>query len=40
MVFLTNLPTTIASDQMVAELYRNRWQVEELFLSVTMNFRG
>jgi IS4 transposase len=40
MVFLTNLPTTVASAQVVAELYRNRWQVEGLFLTVTMNFEG
>jgi IS4 transposase len=40
MVFLTNLPTTIASGQKVSQLYRERWQIEELFLTVTMNFEG
>jgi len=40
MVFLTNLPTTIASATLVSQLYRERWQIEELFLTVTMNFEG
>jgi hypothetical protein len=38
-VCLTNLPTIIAIMVMV-KLYRERWQVEGLFLSVTQNFEG
>lgn len=39
-VFLTNLPLTVASADLVSHLYRKRWQVEALFLTVTMNFEG
>ena len=39
-VFLTNLPATVASAETVSCLYRERWQIEELFLTVTMNFEG
>jgi len=38
-VCLTNLPASIAST-VVVKLYRERWQVEGLFLSVTQNFAG
>lgn len=37
---LTNLPLTVASSAAVAQLYRQRWRVEALFLTVTMNFEG
>jgi len=39
-VVLTNLPATDASAQQVMQLYRERWQVERLFLTVTQNFEG
>ena len=39
-VVLTNLPPTDASPQQVMQLYRERWQVERLFLTVTQNFEG
>ena len=39
-VFLTNLPITVASAALVSQLYRERWQIEKLFLTVTMNFEG
>jgi Transposase DDE domain len=39
-VVLTNLPITAASAQIVMQLYRERWQVERLFLTVTQNFEG
>lgn len=39
-VCLTNLPTTVVTAQRVVILYRERWQVEGLFLSVTQNFEG
>ena len=39
-VFLTNLPIEIASAALVSQLYRERWQIETLFLTVTMNFEG
>lgn len=39
-VVLTNLPTKDASAQQVMQLYRERWQVERLFLTVTQNFEG
>lgn len=39
-VFLTNLPLEIASAALVSQLYRERWQIETLFLTVTMNFEG
>jgi hypothetical protein len=39
-VVLTNLPVAIASAMVVAELYRERWQVEGLFLTVTTNFEA
>ena len=37
-VVLTNLPETVASAEVVSQLYRERWQVEALFLTVTTNF--
>jgi hypothetical protein len=37
---LTNLPTPDAGATLVVRLYRERWQVEGLFLSVTQNFDG
>lgn len=37
---LTSLPTTIASAVEVAQLYRNRWTIENFFQSVTLNFEG
>jgi IS4 transposase len=39
-VVLTNLPVTMADAVMVSQLYRDRWQVEGLFLTVTMNFES
>lgn len=39
-VFLSNLPIDVASAVLVSQLYRERWQVENLFLTVTMNFNG
>ncbi len=39
-VFLTNLPIPVASADLVSHLYRERWQIEELFLTVTMNCEG
>lgn len=39
-VCLTNVPITIATAERVVHLYRERWQVEGLFLSVTQNFEG
>jgi hypothetical protein len=40
MAFLTNLPIADASAIVVSQLYRERWQIETLFLTVTMNFEG
>jgi hypothetical protein len=40
MAFLTNLPIADASVIVVSQLYRERWQIETLFLTVTMNFEG
>jgi IS4 transposase len=37
-VVLTNLPIADASATVVLKLYRERWQVEGLFLTVTQNF--
>lgn len=37
---LTNLPQTDAPASLVAELYRNRWSIETLFLTITENFNG
>lgn len=37
-VVLTNLPVADASVTVVLQLYRERWQVEGLFLTVTKNF--
>jgi IS4 transposase len=34
---LTSLPATVASAIEVAQLYRNRWTIEEFFQSVTLN---
>ena len=39
-VFLTNLPIEVAGAELVSQLYRERWQIETLFLTVTMNFEG
>ena len=39
-VGLTNLPSTIVSATQGVQLYRERWQVEGLFLSVTQNLDG
>jgi IS4 transposase len=39
-VVLSNLPEPIASAIVVSKLYRERWQVEGLFLSVTTNFEA
>ena len=39
-VVLTNLPETAANAVRVVQLYRERWQIEGLFLSVTQNFEG
>lgn len=39
-VILTNLPVAVASATVVSQLYRERWQVEGLFLTVTTNFEG
>jgi hypothetical protein len=39
-VVLTNLPETAATAVRVVQLYRERWQIEGLFLSVTQNFEG
>jgi IS4 transposase len=39
-VVLTNLPATVASAEVVSHLYRERWQVETLFLTVTTNFEA
>jgi IS4 transposase len=39
-VVLSNLPETKTSAIVVSQLYRERWQVEGLFLSVTTNFEG
>ncbi|MEL6231132.1 MAG: transposase [Cyanobacteria bacterium J06627_3] len=39
-VVLTNLPTATADASTSLRLYRNRWRVEGLFLTVTMNFEG
>ena len=40
MAFLTNLPSSVATAAVVSQLYRERWQIETLFLTVTMNFEG
>jgi hypothetical protein len=39
-VVLTNLPETAADAVKVVQLYRERWQIEGLFLTVTQNFEG
>jgi hypothetical protein len=39
-VVLTNLLETAANAVRVVQLYRERWQIEGLFLSVTQNFEG
>ena len=39
-VVLTNLPETAANAVRVVQLYRERWQIEGLFLTVTQNFEG
>lgn len=40
MVVLTNLPAMAADAVRVVRLYRERWQIEGLFLTVTQNFEG
>jgi hypothetical protein len=40
LVFLSNLPIAAANAVVIAQLYRERWQVEHLFLTVTMNFEA
>jgi IS4 transposase len=39
-VVLTNLPHSVADAVVVSKLYRERWQVEGLFLTVTTNFEA
>jgi hypothetical protein len=39
-VILSNLPVAVADAEMISQLYRDRWQVEGLFLTVTMNFES
>jgi IS4 transposase len=39
-VILTNLPVAVASAIVVSELYRERWQVEGLFLTITTNLEA
>jgi IS4 transposase len=39
-VILSNLPLDVASAAVISQLYRERWQVEALFLTVTTNFEG
>lgn len=39
-VLFTNLPESVATAQQVSQLYRQRWRVEHLFLTVTQNFEG
>jgi hypothetical protein len=39
-VILSNLPIASVDAGVISQLYRNRWQVEGLFLTVTMNFEG
>jgi hypothetical protein len=39
-VILSNLPEVDASAIVVSKLYRERWQVEGLFLRLTTNFEG
>ena len=39
-VILSNLPVKDASAVVVSQLYRERWQVEGLFLSLTTHFAG
>lgn len=39
-VILTNLPVAVASAIVVSELYRERWQVEGLFLTITTNLKA
>lgn len=39
-VVLTNLDRQVAPAPLVMQLYRERWQVEGLFLTVTTNFEG
>lgn len=39
-VVLTNLSQDEANAAIVTQLYRERWRIEKLFLSVTMNFEG
>jgi Transposase DDE domain len=40
LVFLTNLPINVASAMVISQLYRERWQIENLFLTVTLNFEA
>jgi hypothetical protein len=39
-IILSNLPVAVADAEMISQLYRDRWQVEGLFLTVTMNFES
>ena len=39
-VVLTNLSETAANAVRVVQLYRERWQIEGLFLTVTQDFEG
>ncbi|MEN8445039.1 MAG: transposase [Cyanobacteria bacterium J06555_13] len=39
-VALTNLPKAAATAVRIVQLYRERWQIEGLFLTVTQNFEG
>ena len=39
-VILTNLPTTVAAAAVVTDIYRQRWQIEGLFLTLDKNFEG
>ena len=39
-VCLTTLAADVASAEMVMSLYRERWRIEGLFLSLTQNFEG
>jgi IS4 transposase len=39
-VVMSNLPLSVATASKVMQLYRERWQVEGLFLSVANNFEG
>ena len=40
MAILTSLPESVASSLQVAQLYRERWTIEEFCQSLTLNFEG